>query len=67
MDLKAVLRQVARWYNVDIVYEGDVTGKIGGSISRNVPASKVLEMIELTGSVQCRIEDKRVVVKPVSK
>jgi ferric-dicitrate binding protein FerR (iron transport regulator) len=67
MDLKAVLRQVARWYDVDIVYEGDVTGKIGGSISRNVPASKVLEMIELTGSVQCRIEDKRVVVKPVSK
>ena len=67
MDIQDVMRQVARWYDVDIIFEGNVHGKIGGSISRDVPASKVLEMIELTGTVECRIEDKRVIIRTSSK
>ncbi|MBN8664776.1 MAG: FecR family protein [Chitinophagales bacterium] len=67
MDIQDVMRQVARWYDIEVVYEGEVHSKIGGSISRNVPASKVLEMIELTGTVHCSIEDKRVIVRSGSK
>jgi ferric-dicitrate binding protein FerR (iron transport regulator) len=67
MDIQDVMRQVARWYDIDVVYEGEVHSKIGGSISRNVPASKVLEMIELTGTVHCAIEDKRVIVRQGNK
>lgn len=67
MDIQDVMRQVARWYDIDVVYEGEVHSKIGGSISRNVPASKVLEMIELTGTVHCSIEDKRVIVRHGNK
>jgi transmembrane sensor len=49
MELTSAMRQIARWYDVDVRYEGEVVGQVGGSISRDVKLSKVLEMIGLTG------------------
>ena len=63
MELKTVMRQIERWYNVDVEYEGDVSGiELGGSISRNVNAKKVFEMLELTGAAHFRMRDGKVVV-----
>jgi transmembrane sensor len=63
MDLKAVMRQIERWYNVDVEYEGDLSGlELGGSISRNVNAKKVFEMLELTGVANFRMREGKVVV-----
>jgi ferric-dicitrate binding protein FerR (iron transport regulator) len=64
MEIAAILRQVSRWYDVDITYEGKVTGTIGGSLSRQVNISKVLELMQSTGSISYRIEGKRVVILP---
>ncbi len=61
-DIKTVMRQVARWYDVDVQYHGDVTGRIGGTISRNVNASQVFKMLEMTGTVKFRIDGKKVIV-----
>jgi transmembrane sensor len=66
-DIKTIMNQVSRWYDVDVVYEGKVTDHIGGTISRDVKASKVFEMLEMTGSVKFRIEGKTVVVMPQKK
>ncbi len=61
-DLPTVMRQVARWYDVDIIYKGTVTKEpFKGEISRNVPASKVLQMLEYLG-VRFKIEGKTIVV-----
>lgn len=63
MDLEQVMRQVGRWYDVDIDYKGDFSGiQIGGSISRNVSASKVFEMLEMTGVARFSISGKKVTV-----
>jgi ferric-dicitrate binding protein FerR (iron transport regulator) len=61
-DIATIMRQIARWYDVDVEYKGKITGHIGGSISRNVNASKVLNMLEKTGSVKFKIEGKKVIV-----
>jgi len=68
MDLEQAMRQVCRWYDVEVRYEGDVSGiSMGGSISRNVKASKVFEMLEMTGVATFRIEGRRVIVKAKRK
>ncbi len=62
--IETVMRQVARWYDVEVEYRGTVKGAIGGSISRNVNASKVFEMLEMTGVVKFKVEGKKVIVMP---
>ncbi len=62
-DLENVMRQIARWYDVEVEYAGNVSGiHLSGSISRNVDASKVFQMLELTGVAQFRISGKKVIV-----
>lgn len=60
--IDAVLRQLARWYDVDIQYKDPIHQYFIGTISRNEPLSKVLKLLELTGGVQFRIEGKTVTV-----
>jgi len=63
-DLKMVMRQIARWYDVDISYEGNLPDKVfTGSMSRNLNASEVLSGIEFIG-VKFRIDGKKIVVHP---
>jgi transmembrane sensor len=63
-DIASVMRQISRWYDVEVEYKGTVTGHIGGSISRNVSVSKVFEMLEMTGSVKFGVSGKKVTVMP---
>jgi hypothetical protein len=65
VDLKAVLRQVSRWYDVDILYESrsPVYKEIDGEIRRNVNLSEVVKILEKNG-VRCRIEGKTLIVLP---
>lgn len=64
--IEAIMRQLSRWYDVDIVYEGKVTQRFVGEISRNVPASKVFRILEETGRVKFSIENKKIIVSPVA-
>jgi len=55
-DLKTVMRQFCRWYNVDVVYEGAIPDKnFSGKIDRQVNASEALEILRFTG-LNFRIE-----------
>lgn len=68
MDLEQVMRQIGRWYDVDIQYEGDFSGiHLGGTISRNVSASKVFEMLEMTEVAKFSIEGRKVTVAAQKK
>jgi transmembrane sensor len=63
-DLKAVMRQLARWYDVQIEYAPNVPEKyFTGEISRRLNASEVLSVIEFAG-VRCKIEGKKIKVLP---
>lgn len=61
--LHQIMKQIARWYNVEVVYQGaDENKKFGGSISRAGQLSKVLRQLEKTGGVQFEIQERRVIV-----
>ncbi|ACU03715.1 FecR family protein [Pedobacter heparinus] len=64
-DIGMIMRKIARWYNVEIVYHKDfVNQRFSGTISRFEEVSKVLRMLELTGSVHFKTEGRRIVVMP---
>lgn len=58
----AVMREVARWYNIDVVYEGQIPDEyFGGDLRRNAKLSSVLKVLEKTG-VKFRITGNQVTV-----
>lgn len=61
-DLRSIMRQVSRWYDVDIQYQGSVGMQFTGQITRNNNVSKIFEMLELTGEVRFKVQDKKVIV-----
>lgn len=64
-DLGNIMRRLARWYNVEIVYQGDVRQRtFTGSISRHEHISSVLEKISYTQDVHFNIEGRRITVMP---
>jgi transmembrane sensor len=63
-DIQTVMRQIARWYDVEIKYEGPVTkDKFGGSIPRDATLSQVLHALEQS-LVHFTIQGKKVIVTP---
>jgi len=63
-DVAYIMRQIARWYDVEVVYKDGVpAGRISGDIPRNMSLSKVLEVMELSG-VHFKVEGKKVIVSP---
>lgn len=62
-DIQSVMRQVARWYNISVVYkESPPTLHFSGRISRNNNLSETLSMLELTGGIHFKIEERKVTV-----
>jgi len=60
--LDAVMRQVERWYNCEVIFDANITDHFNASASRNVPVSKLLHFLEGTGTVHFRITDRRITV-----
>lgn len=62
-DAESVMREIARWYNVEIEYrDGVPQTHFSGSISRNNNISQILNMLELTGGVHFSIDGRKVIV-----
>lgn len=66
VNIQAIMRQVARWYDVSIVYQGNVTGTISGGISRDANISQLLHILELTGKMKCIIKGKEIIIQPTN-
>lgn len=65
MTLTAILREVARWYDVEIVYTVTPSAELyGGGISRSLQLSGVLDLLEANGFNHFRIEGRKVIVLP---
>jgi transmembrane sensor len=61
-DLKTMMRQLARWYDIEVIYEGEVPNKtFTGMVSRNTNLSEVLTLLQ-SASVPFRIEGKKLVI-----
>jgi hypothetical protein len=57
------MRKIARWYNIDVDYRGDMRGKVfSGVISKYSNVTEVLKMLQLTGSVSFAIKERKITV-----
>lgn len=62
-DFGSILRQVARWYNVEIIDNGNHENlHLSGTVSRSKNISAVLKALEITGKVKFKIDGNRVIV-----
>jgi transmembrane sensor len=65
-NLKSAMRKIARWYDVEIIYETDAKASstliLDGLVSRKSKLSEVLKWIETVGDVRFKIEGRRVTV-----
>lgn len=63
-DIQTVMRQIGRWYDVDVRYEGEIPHhRFGGEIERSLSLLQVLKILEKT-QVHFRLEGKEVIVMP---
>ena len=62
--IETIMKQVARWYNVEVEYKGKVNQHFWGSVSRDVNVWQVLHKIESTGGVKFSLEGNKVLVMP---
>jgi ferric-dicitrate binding protein FerR (iron transport regulator) len=63
-DIKTVMRQIARWYDVEVEYEGPLSKeKFEGEIPRNSSLADVFRILELS-SVHFKTEGRKVIVMP---
>jgi len=63
-DISNVMRQLERWYDVEVEYTGTINKHFSGTISRNVRLSKVLEMLQQTGEVKFIVSGTKITVSP---
>jgi transmembrane sensor len=63
-DIQTVMRQISRWYNVDVRYEGPVTKAVfGGDMERDLTLVQVLQVLEKS-QVHFRLEGDILTVLP---
>lgn len=61
-DIPAIMRQVSRWYDVDVVYEGNVpVGHFTGQVSRETDLTGMLRIFALS-QIHFRIEGRKIIV-----
>lgn len=61
ISIESLMSQVARWYDVDIVYEGRQSIRLSGFVDRNVPLSQVIKLLESNG-VHLKQEGKKIIM-----
>lgn len=64
--LPVIMRQLARWYDIEIAYQQqtDPHKHFGGIISRSLPLSEILHMLEANG-VHCELKGRELTVKGI--
>lgn len=63
-DIRTVMRQLARWYDVEVVYEGSLSNEVfEGEIPRNSTLTEVFKILELS-AVHFKVEGRKVTVMP---
>ncbi|WP_183558555.1 FecR family protein [Mucilaginibacter sp. SP1R1] len=63
-DIQTVMRQLSRWYDVSIKYEGQIpTREFSGQMNKNISASQLLHILSIE-QIHYRIEERTIVIMP---
>lgn len=60
--VESIMKQVERWYDVEVVYKDQIPHLFVAKIPREVPISELLKLLELTDLVHFKIEGKKITV-----
>ena len=64
-DIKTLMREISRWYDIDIVYQiSDYSGDYGGRISRKLGLSALTQLLEQNGIHHYKVEGRKLIVLP---
>lgn len=62
-DIKTVMRQLSRWYDIQVVYQGEIPRiHYSGMLSRNNNISVILNMLKKTGKINFKIDSRTVTI-----
>ena len=62
-DIQSTMRQIARWYDVEVIYENKIAEHFNGTIPRNSSIENVLKMLEYTGVVRFVMHNRQIIVR----
>lgn len=62
IDLASIMRQVSKYYGVDVVFQDEIPFRFVGKLSRRITLAQFFEKMELTNLVKFKIEGNKVVV-----
>ena len=62
--IETIMRQLSRWYDVEIEYKGKSDDLFIAEMRRNIKLSDALKALELTGKVRFDIREKKIIVMP---
>jgi transmembrane sensor len=63
-DIKTIMRQVERWYDVEVVYNGTIPARsFTGDIPRDANLSELLRLLEIS-KIHFKMEDHKLIVMP---
>jgi transmembrane sensor len=64
-NIQSIMRKIARWYDVEIIYKGDITNEgFVGTVPRDKNIEEVLNSLKLTGLINYKISGKQVTITP---
>lgn len=61
-DIKSIMNQIERYYDVEVEFRDDVPYRFVAKISRDVNVSAFLQKLELTNLIHFKIEGKKIIV-----
>jgi transmembrane sensor len=63
--IESIMRKVARWYDVEILYKGDVQRETFiGRVSKYENVAELLKVLERTETIHFKIEGRKIIVSP---
>ena len=64
-DVRSAMRMIARWYDVEIEYRGEVpNAHFRGGLSSDASIEKLLDMMQQTGEVHFKVSGRKIIVSP---
>lgn len=63
-DIESIMREVSRWYDVNVVFEKHVSEKFYVEVSKSTNISSFLQMLEATKAVRFQMKGNTITVRP---
>lgn len=63
-NIQSVMRQISRWYDVDVEFEGPITKEtFTGKIPKTFNLGKTIEVMQMSKSVKLTVQGRRIMVR----